>query len=362
MPSCIKKDVPLAPLTTFKIGGNAEYFAEITEIEMLNEVIKWARENGIRMTVLGGGSNVLIGDGIIHGLVIQMSMRGMSITEANEQYTYVQVSAGEAWDDFVAWSSMQGLWGIENLSGIPGSVGATPVQNINAYGATVADSIVEVTAVHGVTGEQQSLSNAQCQFGYRDSFFKTEEGKFFIITGVLFKLESEKKINVAYVSASQSIKNFLEQEQIINPTPSDIRRAVLATRKNIGMLAGMVQSAGSFFKNVIVTREQFIHLDAVVHERHSEKSERLAPWHWGLLDGKEKVSTAFLMECTPYNKAEYKDKTFNGVVSISPFHTLSIINCGGAQARDVRNFSTEIISEVQKEFGVTIETEVCFIE
>jgi UDP-N-acetylmuramate dehydrogenase len=362
MPTCIKKNVPLAPHTTLNIGGCAEYFVEITDEDRLDEVLLWARENHIRITVLGGGSNVLISDNGIRGLVIKMSMRGIMIERESDSHTYVRVSAGESWDDFVAWAVAEGLWGVENLSGIPGSVGASPVQNINAYGATVSEVIESVSVQDSVTGKKYMLSNSECKFAYRDSFFKSEVGKMYIITNVLFKLVKEKKVNVTYKSSSQSIKSFLEKENNINPTPSDIRRAVLHARKNIGMLLGMVQSAGSFFKNVIVTNEEFMHLDAVVSERYSEKSERLAPWHWSLPDGKEKVSTAFLMECTQYNKASYKDKTFNGTVGISPFHTLSIINCGGAHASDVTAFSSEIISEVRKEFGVTIEREVCYME
>ncbi len=362
MPVYIKKDVLLAPFTTLAIGGRAKYFVEVEDEDVLIEAVRWAHENHVRITVLGGGSNVLIADDGIDGLVIKMSLRGITVEHCDDTYTYVRASAGEVWDDFVAWAVAQGLWGVENLSGIPGSVGASPVQNINAYGAMVSDVIEQVSAYHSAIGEKYILSKDECQFVYRDSFFKTEAGKSYIITSVLFKLEKEKKVNVAYKSSSQSIKNFLEKENSIDPTSSDVRRAVLHTRKNIGMLLGMVQSAGSFFKNVIATKEEFMHLDAVVSERHREKSERLAPWHWSLPEGKEKVSTAFLMECTPYNKASYKDKTFNGAVGISPFHTLSIINCGGAHASDVVAFSSEIISAVYEEFGVTIETEVCHLK
>lgn len=362
MPSYIKENINLAKYTTLGVGGCARYFAEIATEEELVGAIEWVNAEGLKIVVLGGGSNVLIADGGIDALVVRMGIQGIVSEARGGVEEYVHACAGELWDDVVATATEERiLWGIENLSGIPGRVGATPVQNINAYGASVSDVIVSVDAYHSITGERCTFEVSECHFGYRDSFFKTDEGSKYIIVRVTLKLTKEQQANTVYRSASQSIQRFIENEGITTPTPSDVRRAVLSARKNIGMLPGMLQSAGSFFKNVILEKEEFTRLLAIIDEKYAEKAERLAPWHWALPDGREKVSTAFLMECTQYNKTDFKGKTFNNTVGISPLHTLSLINCGGASSDDISAFVSEIISEIQNKFGVTIEPEVCNI-
>lgn len=362
MPSYIKKDINLAKYTTLCVGGCARYFAEIATEEELVTAIEWANTEGLKIVVLGGGSNVLIGDEGVDALVVRMGILGIVSEARGGVEEYVHACAGELWDDVVATATEERiLWGVENLSGIPGRVGAAPVQNINAYGASVSDVVVSVDAYHSITGEKRVFEVSECNFGYRDSFFKTEAGSKYIIVRVTLKLTKEQQVNTVYRSASQSIQRFIESEGIITPTPSDVRRAVLSARKNIGMLPGMLKSAGSFFKNVILERDEFVRLMAIIEECYAEKAEQLAPWHWALPDGREKVSTAFLMECTQYNKTNFKGKTFNSTVGISPLHTLSLINCGGASSGDISAFALEIISEIQNTFGVTIESEVCYL-
>ncbi len=361
MPECVQEKVPLAPYTTLKVGGTADYFAEVTTEVELMEVIRWAKKEALPIIVLGGGSNVLIDDAGIRGVVVYMKIRGIT-TYTNPDGEYVEVGAGEVWDDFVEYTTQRGLWGLENLSGIPGSIGAAPVQNINAYGSSVADSITLVRAYHSETGEHVLLSKEACRFGYRESYFKSSEGSKYIITQVTFVLTQNKKINLAYRSASQSVQKFLADENITNPTPNDVRRAIRAVRKNIGMLPEMFSSAGSFFKNTIVSKDEFKQLEKIIVQRYAEKALKLSPWHWTLEDGREKVSTAFLMECTPYNKSGVKNMAENGAVGISPLHTLSLINLGGACAEDISHFALEIIDAIKNEFGVTIESEVCHLK
>jgi UDP-N-acetylmuramate dehydrogenase len=293
--------------------------------------------------------------------VVHVCLTGVTYAEEGNGTVLVNVAAGEEWDVLVLDATSRGLWGIENLSGIPGRVGAAPVQNINAYGVSVGDVVVRVGTYHKETGECVSFTHDECRLGYRDSFFKTSEGSAYIITEVTFRLSTARDVHTAYRSSSQSIERYLTEKGITEPAPGDIREAVLQARRNIGMLPGMYQSAGSFFKNTIVTGGDFARIERVVAERHREKGEKLSPWHWNLPDGTVKISTAFLMECTPYNKTDFRGKTFKGTVGISPLHTLSIVNAGGATAEAVRAFGDEIVRAVEGEFGVRIEPEVCFL-
>ncbi len=357
----IKENVPLAPLTTFHIGGNAEFFVEVTTLGELQEAVLWAEEKGVSVTTLGGGSNVLIRDEGVRGLVIHMKLRGFEIKTDTSEYVEVHVGAGEPWDAFVEEMTEKGLWGPENLSGIPGCVGSAPIQNINAYGVSVGDVITSVDVFDVTTKEKKYLMHDDCQFAYRNSFFKTQEGKKCIITHVTFRLSQKKDVHTTYKSSSQSIERLLTEEGIKSPTPSDVRRVVLTIRKNIGMLEGMYQSAGSFFRNTIIDSETFKTVLAKVEEKYPEKSEKLTPWYWVLPDKKVKVSTAFLMECTPYNKTSFAGKLFNETVGISPLHSLSLINVKGGTAADMEAFATHIKETIFTEFGVMIEEEVCMM-
>ncbi|MCF7815415.1 MAG: UDP-N-acetylmuramate dehydrogenase [Candidatus Pacebacteria bacterium] len=358
----IQQNIPLAQHTTLGIGGMAEYFVEVKTESELMEALTWAGNQNLAVTVLGGGSNVLIADEGVSGVVIKMSCGGIFFKEDDDGVSILaSVSAGESWDRFVEATAERALWGLENLSGIPGRVGAAPVQNINAYGVSVGDVIERVHAINISTREKVIFTKEECKFAYRDSFFKTEKGREYIITSVQFRLTSQNDIHTTYKSSSQSIEQYFLKNKITSPNSEDVRRAVLFVRKNIGMLDGIYKSAGSFFKNIVLGFEEFKELQKIIANEYQDKSEIFAPWHWILADGTVKVSTAFLMECTEYNKA-YGTKSKNGVVGISPLHTLSIINYGNARSRDVKIFSDNICDVIQKKFGVEIEKEVCYLE
>jgi UDP-N-acetylmuramate dehydrogenase len=356
----IEKHIALAPYTTLHVGGVAAYFHRLTREEDLIGLIDLVRENKVAITVLGGGSNVLIADGELKRLVIKNELRGITM-EADKatESVLVTAAAGEPWDAFVAYVVEQGLAGLENLSGIPGTVGAAPIQNINAYGAQVADVIESVRVFDPITKTFHVLSCAECQFGYRDSVFKTSAGSEFVVTAVTFRLLKGYGVaNLKYRSASQSIAKYVAEQGIVEPTLSDIRAAILHVRSNIGMLEGQFRSAGSFFKNTIVSADEYARINEIVKERFVELDTRLAPWNWPLANGEVKISTAFLMECSPYNKRTYGEKRWRGVVGLSPKHSLSVVTEEGATAADVRAFVAEIIAAVKKIFDVTIETEV----
>ena len=356
----IKKNVPLAQYTTLQVGGVADYVVEVTSVEEVQVACEFAQQTHTPLLILGGGSNVLISDQQLHRLVIINKITGVTCVPC-DNHVLVTAGAGENWDSFVESLINQGLGGLENLSGIPGTVGAAPVQNINAYGASVADSIEQVEVYDVATNTLRTLSSSECDFGYRDSIFKKSQGKQLIVVSVTFKVAAMAAANLSYRSASQSIERYLLEKNISSPTVADVRQAVLYVRSNIGMLLGQFRSAGSFFKNTVVSAEKFTRIEEVVKKDFAEINERLSPWHWRLPNGEEKIATAFLLECSPYNKNTYGNKRWNDVVGISPKHSLSVITFDGATATDVHEFVKEIKESVKNIFGVVLETEVDFI-
>ena len=356
----IREKVSLKHYTTLKVGGVADYVAEVGSEEEVREACQFAKQTGTLPLILGSGSNVLISDGQLHRFVIRNKIMGITYG-VSDTHVLVTAGAGESWDSFVETLVNQGLGGLENLSGIPGTVGASPVQNINAYGAAVADSIDHVEVYDMLTDTFRTLPAVECRFGYRDSIFKREEGKSLVVVSVTFRVTKIATANLSYRSASQSIERYLLEKNISSPTVVDVRQAVLHVRSNIGMLLGQFHSAGSFFKNTVVSAEKFTAIEEVVKREFSEINERLSPWHWTLPTGEEKIATAFLLECSPYNKNTYGNKRWNNVVGISPKHSLSIITFDGATATDVHNFVQEIKTGVKNIFDVVLETEVDFI-
>ena len=357
----IAENVPLAPHTTFGIGGTADFFAVIHTEAELQEAVTYAHERSLGVTVLGGGSNVLIADEGVRGLVIKNEIGGINYTET-ENHFLVTVGAGVEWDVLVEDTVSSGLWGLENLSAIPGTVGGGVVQNINAYGVTIAEVIVSVRAFHMPTKTFQIFTKEACAFAYRNSFFKEQgPGKEYVVTEVQCALSSDAVLRTEYKSASQSMEAYFVRNNITVPTPTDVRNAVIEVRTRIGMVQGAYKSAGSFFTNVILEAASFRKLEEVVEAKYPDIAGDLSPWHWPLPSGEEKVSAAFLMECTPFNKSAFMGKTFNETVGISPVHTLSLINVGGAKSVDVHAFAKQITDTVEKEFGVTLASEVCFL-
>ena len=357
----IQPNVPLAPYTTLKVGGVASYFAVVKDAQEVRAAWRQAEPAAKPPFILGGGSNVLISDGPLERLVIKNEIKGISFEESIDDTVIVRAGAGASWDELVETVVNRGLSGLENLSGIPGTVGAAPVQNINAYGATVADVITSVEVYDGAIDTYRTLSAAECHFGYRDSIFKRTEGKSLVVLFVTFKLTKAAAINISYRSSSQSIERYLAEKNITTPTVVDVRAAVLHVRSNIGMILGQFQSAGSFFKNTAVSAEQFKLIEETVKKDFADTSERLSPWHWSLPTGEEKIATAFLLECSPYNKHTYGIKRFRDVVGISPLHSLSIVTFPRATATDVQDFVEEIKQSVKNTFGVALETEVDYI-
>lgn len=357
----IKRRVSLAQYTTLHVGGVADYFVTVSTMKELREAWHFARVHSVPVIMLGGGSNVLIAEGEIHNLVIKNELRGIQFDQDGSDRVLVTAAAGEPWDSFVAKTTEQGLSGLENLSGIPGTVGASPVQNINAYGVSVADTIVSVEVYDGILDEVRVLKTNECTFGYRDSLFKKSQNKHLVVTAVTFALSLAPITNLTYRSSSQSVERYLQEKNITTPQSKDVREAILHVRHNIGMLEGQFRSAGSFFKNTIVTKNQFAHITEIVTRDYFETSEKLSPWYWHLPTGEVKIATAFLLECSPFNKHTYGNKRFNGVVGMSPLHSLSVVTEEGATATDVLAFVDLIKESIKKVFEVELQVEVDFI-
>lgn len=357
-----ERSVPLAPLSSLGVGGSAAYLVRVDTAGQLGELPGRIARTGLPYYLLGGGTNTCFGDGELPLLVIKNELRGVRFEAVRPGRERVIAAAGEDWDALVAATASRGLSGFENLSGIPGTVGAAPIQNINAYGASVADTVVSVDAVSLTTGAPRTFSRAECAFSYRDSIFKQPAGQDYLVTSVTFELAHDPHPNLTYRSSSQSVAQVLALKVgDRTPTVSDIRDAILTVRRNIGMVAGVFHSAGSFFMNTIVSADSFARIHERVVAEFREQHERLSPWYWELPSGEVKIATAFLMECAGYSKTQYAAHPPSQGVGLSPLHTLSIINYGGATATDVRAFADEIVGAVFTTFGVEIVREVQYV-
>lgn len=336
----ISQNTPLNSYTTLGVGGEAEYFVEITSVTELKEAVEYAQSNHLRITVLGGGSNVLISDQGVTGLVILMSNKGIVVETEKLDEVLVTAQGGESLDAVVLYCVEHGLWGIENLSHIPGTVGATPIQNVGAYGVEVKDVVAHVTVLNTETNEVEKLQNEFCNFGYRDSLFKKENGKKYIIISVTFFLSKKANLKIAY----RDLKNRFE-----NKTPSlqEIREAVIEIRSHKFPNWKEVGTAGSFFKNPSVSEEKFQELLARYPDLQGYVN----------FDGSVKLSLGWILDKVLHLKG-YKE----GNVATYSEQALVLVVEKNATATEVIFFAEKIISKVKNEIDVTIECEVTMMK
>jgi UDP-N-acetylmuramate dehydrogenase len=340
----IKENIPLAPYTSFGVGGPARYFVEVKSSGDAVRALDFAAERKLPLFALGGGSNVLISDDGFPGIVILNRIKGFQVEREGNSFQ-VSAGGGEDWQEFADRCVKEGWQGVECLAGIPGTVGASPVQNIGAYGQEAGQSIVRVDALETATGNSITLEGSRCGFGYRTSIFNTTATGRYLITGVTFRLAPGGKPYIAY--------RELEERFAANHEPSlaDVRNAVMSIREGKGLLIreGFEQfkSAGSFFKNPIVSSDEF--------ERIAKPVESCggANWAWPLESGMVKLSAACLIQC-----AGFKRGYCRGEVGISPRHTLIMVNHGGASAGDIVAFASEVTHRVFERFGVVLSPEV----
>jgi UDP-N-acetylmuramate dehydrogenase len=343
-PPRVQSDIPLAPLTTIGVGGSARWFVRAASAEDVSFAHAWSRDRNVAFTVMGGGSNVIISDSGIDGLVVQIAIEGIQFT-ARGATTVVRAGAGEVWDTVVAQSTERGAQGLECLSGIPGTVGGTPVQNVGAYGQEVADTLSEVTVFDRKSGEIGSLRGAECGFGYRTSRFKSSDGGRYVICDATYELSDRRP-----VATYPDLIRLLEQWGVRSPTVADMRAAVLSIRRSKGMVVDATdpdtRSVGSFFMNPIV--------DAAHHARMTS-ADGAAPG-FAMPDGRVKVPAAWLIERSGFSRGYGA-----GVVGLSSKHPLAIVNRGGATARDVVALARRIQQQVADRFEVWLGPEPTFI-
>jgi UDP-N-acetylmuramate dehydrogenase len=328
----IEKNVPLAPLTTIGIGGPARFFVRAANVDDVREALAWARDHEQRVFILGGGSNLLLPDDGFDGLVIHLDLRGVFV-ESEDEYAMVKVAASERWDDFVKTAVNRGWAGIECLSGIPGSTGATPIQNVGAYGQDVSETIVRVEALDRTTDRVVWFTNAECRFGYRSSLFKNIERDRYVVLSVTFRLKRGGTASVKY----PELQRYLDEHGLSLDDLRGVRAAVIAVRKRKGMVIDRndpdTRSDGSFFMNPIVPQP-------IPDAPHYPA------------EGGVKLSAAWLIEHAGFAKG-----FVHGNVGISTKHTLAIINRGGGTAAEVLELVRMIQDRVREVFGVELQPE-----
>ncbi|MFZ1136426.1 MAG: UDP-N-acetylmuramate dehydrogenase [Candidatus Korobacteraceae bacterium] len=347
-PMILREQVPLAPLTTLGVGGPARYFAEARAENEVREAVEFARSRNLPLFVLGGGSNVLVADAGFKGLVLKVDLHGIERTVVGDDVTF-RVAAGEDWDAFVAHTIEEDCAGLECLSGIPGSVGGTPVQNVGAYGQDVSETIREVTALDQQTLEPRAFSSPDCGFAYRASMFNTTARDRYIILSVSFGLRQGGKPSIRYADLQKAFGGGSTQ-----PSLQQVRDAVRDIRRSKAMLIvpgdDDCRSAGSFFKNPIVPQSEFAELETKLSSRG------MALPSYPASDGFRKLSAAWLVEHAGFGKGYNR-----GAAGISRRHALAIVNRGGATAADIVALKDEIQSRVLVEFGVQLQPEPVFL-
>ncbi len=334
-------DVPLAPLCTLGVGGPARYLATATSEADVAEAVRFAAERSLPLVVLGGGSNVVVSDAGFDGVVLRVGLRGVELQELPDGAVRLTAAAGEPWDALVERAVRENLQGIECLSGIPGLVGATPIQNVGAYGQEVSECIESVRVFDRETHRTEERAANECSFGYRDSFFKSAQPGRFVVLGVSFRLRRGAPPKLAYGELS---KHFTGKP---SPSLAEVRSAVLELRRNKSMVldAGDPnrRSCGSFFVNALVTPREL----EVVTLRAS-----VTPPHFPQEDGRIKIPSAWLIE-----RAGLERGTRRGPVGLSTRHTLALVAHDGARATDVIGFASHVRSTVREVFGLTLVPE-----
>jgi UDP-N-acetylmuramate dehydrogenase len=341
----MQQNVPLAPLTTLRIGGPARFLAHIDTETALLEAVAFARANSLPLFVLGGGSNLLVADTGFDGVVLHIALTGVSTISATPTAIDYTVPAGNDWNAFVLSVCEQGIAGIECLAGIPGLVGGTPVQNVGAYGQEVADTITEVRALDLCSLEFVTLAVADCGFSYRCSRFNSTDRGRYIVTSVTFRLDPIAPPNLTYADLQ---KHFAMAATA--PTPLEVYHAVREIRSRKGMLLVEgdpdCRSAGSFFKNPIVRVEALSTIAAAL------RLQSTAIPNWPAPNGLIKLPAAWLLERAGFHKGYSL-----GQAGISSRHTLALINRGSATYADIAALRDRIQQTILDRFGIALEQE-----
>ena len=332
----IEENVSLREFTTFKVGGKAKYFARLKNKSEVPELIDFAKEKALPIFVLGGGSNIIVSDEDLVMLVIKNEILCREILSESESEVLLSVGAGENWDEFVGFCVERGFVGVEALSAIPGTVGGAPIQNIGAYGAE-AKNIIDSVVVYDIEeGDYKTLSNIDCEFGYRDSVFKKNPGKYLVFE-VVFKLGKNSPVPTPdYPGVSDQLK----EKDITEPSLADIRMVITEIRSNKLPDPWVIPNVGSFFKNPIVSRDVF---EKIKNDFPNIK-------YFEALNG-VKIPAGWLIET-----AGLKGISF-GPVGTYKNNAMVLVNNGDAGFGDIRNAEDKIRTAVKEKFGILLERE-----
>ena len=330
----LKEHLSLKPFNTFGVDVRAQLFGEARDEAEVRQALTLAAQRGLPLRVIGGGSNLLL-TGDVPALVLRMASRGRRILADGER-VLIEAEAGEPWHPFVLWSLEQGLAGLENLSLIPGTVGAAPMQNIGAYGVEIKDVFAGLTALDRETGELRDFALADCAFGYRDSLFKHQADRW-VILRVRFALRRSAQLHLDY----GPIRQHLDAQGIQAPTPLDVSRAVCAIRSEKLPDPARLGNAGSFFKNPLVPAEQAERLGA-------EHPELVA---YPAAEGQVKLAAGWLIE-----RAGWKGFR-DGDAGVHERQALVLVNYGQATGSQLLGLARRIQADIAARFGVTLEIE-----
>ncbi|PCJ23466.1 MAG: UDP-N-acetylenolpyruvoylglucosamine reductase [Flavobacteriales bacterium] len=333
----IQENISLKPYNTFGLDVFTSKFVEVSNVEELQEILM---NNNDPLLILGGGSNILFTQNF-NGLVIKNNITGITVLEESNKEIVLKVGAGEVWHHFVLYCIDNNYAGVENLSLIPGNVGAAPMQNIGAYGVEVKDLITQVEAFDMRDYSIKIFTSLECEFDYRSSVFKTSEKGNYIITSVIFRLNKEAKLNISY----GAIEDELEAMKISSPSIKDVSNAVINIRSSKLPDPKKIGNSGSFFKNPIVPT---LVKDKILAEYPETPN-------YPQLDGSFKIAAGWLIE-----KCGWKGKRINNY-GVHENQALVLVNYGGAKGIDILRLSEEIIKSVKDMFGVDLEREVNII-
>lgn len=334
----VKKNISLKPYNTFGIEVFADEFIEIQELSELQKFV----EKNKNFFILGGGSNVLFTKNI-NKPVLKIQTKGKTVTEKSDNYfAYVQAEAGESWHEFVLWCIDNGYGGLENLSLIPGNVGTAPMQNIGAYGIELKDVFDSLEALHIPTNQIKSFSKTECNFGYRESFFKNDGKNEYIILKVTFKLT---KINHHIKTDYGAIKEELNKKGIKNPGIKEVSEAVIAIRQSKLPDPKDIGNSGSFFKNPVISKK--------LYDKLQSKNKNIPSYV--VSENEMKIPAGWLIE-----QCGFKGKRF-GNTGVHEKQALVLVNYGKATGKEVLELAKRIQTQVKKTFEIDLEIEVNII-
>jgi len=335
----IQDNILLKNFTTFKIGGPARYFVVAKTVEDVAEAVRFAHEKKLPMFVLGGGSNILVRDEGFSGVVIKIELEGIEEVDKENGVVEVVAGAGVNWDTLVEYAVSRGLYGIENLSLIPGTVGAAPVQNIGAYGAEIIDTLSWVEVLDTETCEVKRMTSAECQFDYRKSIFKKPEGKKYSITRAALLLSKNGTLNTSY----KDVADYITKHAVTNVALEKMRDIIIAIRRAKLPDLGEYGTAGSFFKNPIISEAYYNDLVKTVPDIPRY------PAH----EGRAKISAAWMLD----NLCGFRGFR-EGNIGVYKNQALVIVNFGHASQKEISALAEKMISCVKQKTGITLECEV----